>query len=243
MDLMLKAPEKIPPEMVDKFLMVEGVHLEDQYIDQAGEDTQDELISKFYNDKTFDSFLEKAKNKGQSYYGITDSWLYDCLDKFIKPTHKCLIIGSTQPWYEAVLSSYGCKDITVSEYAKRPTFRGIKYIHPDELKDKYDICISISSYEHCGLGRYGDPLDPDGDLKAMKQLKNHMVEKGKLFLAVPIGQDALVWNAHRIYGHRRLPKLIEGWNILGSSGYSPIALDRYMGIDGSYQPVLVLENT
>ncbi len=25
--------------------------------------------------------------------------------------------------------------------------------------------------EHVGLGRYGDPLDPDGDLKAIAELK------------------------------------------------------------------------
>ena len=31
--------------------------------------------------------------------------------------------------------------------------------------EKYDVCLSISSFDHDGLGRYGDPLDPSGDLR------------------------------------------------------------------------------
>lgn len=32
-----------------------------------------------------------------------------------------------------------------------------------------DFAASYSSWEHDGLGRYGDPLDPWGDLKAMQR--------------------------------------------------------------------------
>ncbi|MDL2316315.1 DUF268 domain-containing protein, partial [Desulfovibrio sp. OttesenSCG-928-A18] len=32
-----------------------------------------------------------------------------------------------------------------------------------------------------------------------------------LFLGVPIGSDALMWNMHRIYGKERLPLLLSGW--------------------------------
>jgi Caenorhabditis protein of unknown function, DUF268 len=35
----------------------------------------------------------------------------------------------------------------------------------------FDAGFSISSFEHDGLGMYGDPLDPDGDLKAMRKMK------------------------------------------------------------------------
>ena len=41
----------------------------------------------------------------------------------------------------------------------------------------FDFCIAESSFDHDGLGRYGDPINPDGDLLAMHQarkvLKNH----------------------------------------------------------------------
>lgn len=32
-----------------------------------------------------------------------------------------------------------------------------------------DFAVSYSSWEHDGLGRYGDPIDPWGDIKAMQR--------------------------------------------------------------------------
>ncbi len=53
--------------------------------------------------------------------------------------------------------------------------------------------------EHVGLGRYGDQLDPDGDLKAMAELERVLAIEGSLLLAVPIGLPKIIFNAHRIY--------------------------------------------
>ena len=36
--------------------------------------------------------------------------------------------------------------------------------------------------EHIGLGRYGDQVDPDGDLMAMKELERVTAKLGKLLL-------------------------------------------------------------
>jgi SAM-dependent methyltransferase len=54
--------------------------------------------------------------------------------------------------------------------------------------------------EHVGLGRYGDPLDPDGDVKAIRELKRVVAPGGNLLFVVPIGgSPRLMFNAHRIY--------------------------------------------
>lgn len=53
--------------------------------------------------------------------------------------------------------------------------------------------------EHIGLGRYGDPIDPKGDLKAMRSLKRILAPGGDLYFVVPIGQPMVRFNAHRIY--------------------------------------------
>lgn len=54
--------------------------------------------------------------------------------------------------------------------------------------------------EHVGLGRYGDPLDPDGDLKAIKELKRVLAPGGLLLFVVPVGGlSKIMFNAHRIY--------------------------------------------
>jgi SAM-dependent methyltransferase len=54
--------------------------------------------------------------------------------------------------------------------------------------------------EHIGLGRYGDPIDPDGDLKAMAELCRVLAPGGSLLFVVPVGRPRIVFNAHRIYG-------------------------------------------
>jgi SAM-dependent methyltransferase len=53
--------------------------------------------------------------------------------------------------------------------------------------------------EHIGLGRYGDPIDPDGDLKAISELKRVLALNGNLLFVVPVGQPKIKFNAHRIY--------------------------------------------
>lgn len=55
--------------------------------------------------------------------------------------------------------------------------------------------------EHIGLGRYGDPLDPDGDLKAISELKRVTSIGGDLLFVVPVGKPKLRFNAHRIYSY------------------------------------------
>jgi hypothetical protein len=54
--------------------------------------------------------------------------------------------------------------------------------------------------EHVGLGRYGDPVDYDGDLKAVSELQRVLAYDGYLLFVVPVGGESLIqFNAHRIY--------------------------------------------
>lgn len=54
--------------------------------------------------------------------------------------------------------------------------------------------------EHIGLGRYGDPLDPEGDLKAIAELQRVVARGGHMLFVVPVGSvPRLMFNAHRIY--------------------------------------------
>ncbi len=54
--------------------------------------------------------------------------------------------------------------------------------------------------EHIGLGRYGDLLDYDGDIKAVKELARVLNVGGDLLFVVPVAAQAKIeFNAHRIY--------------------------------------------
>lgn len=85
-----------------------------------------------------------------------------------------------------------------------------------EIKGKFDWILNISTVEHCGLaGRYGVTVpDADADLKAMQVLKALMKPQGKMLLTIPIGLDTVIGHWHRVYGAKRLPRLLSGYEIL-----------------------------
>jgi SAM-dependent methyltransferase len=78
----------------------------------------------------------------------------------------------------------------------------------------FSIIMNCSTIEHVGLyGRYGSADDPDGDLRAMRNLRTLLTENGRMILTIPVGNDAIFAPLHRIYGRDRLPQLIAGFKI------------------------------
>ncbi len=70
-----------------------------------------------------------------------------------------------------------------------------------------DSVISLScmhTVEHVGLGRYGDPIDPEGDLKAIKELKRVLAKGGDLLFVVPMGRPRVMFNANRVYSYDQI---------------------------------------
>ena len=58
-------------------------------------------------------------------------------------------------------------------------------------------CLHV--VEHIGLGRYGDPLDPDGWRKAIRELVRVLAPGGTLYFSTPIGKERLEFDAHRVF--------------------------------------------
>jgi hypothetical protein len=67
--------------------------------------------------------------------------------------------------------------------------------------------------EHVGLGRYGDPLDPTGDLKAMTELQRVLAAGGSLLFVVPVGKPKIMFNAHRIYSYEQISSYFNGMEL------------------------------
>jgi len=74
------------------------------------------------------------------------------------------------------------------------------------FKDKSIHSLScMHVVEHVGLGRYGDPLDYDGDLKAISELQRVLAEGGNLLFVVPIsGKQRIEFNAHRVFSYQQI---------------------------------------
>jgi hypothetical protein len=111
----------------------------------------------------------------------------------------------------------GAKAVMTVEYRDivwKPQFAGCSWssITYDkfsirEPERSFDILVSYSSIEHSGLGRYGDEIDPDGDLRAMAICERWLTADAKIYVALPVGPDLVLFNRHRVYGKRRLVAL------------------------------------
>jgi SAM-dependent methyltransferase len=76
--------------------------------------------------------------------------------------------------------------------------------------ERFDQIVNCSSVEHVGLGgRYGSFDNEDGDLDAMRVMRGLLADGGRMILTIPVGRDLIVAPQHRIYGERRLPRLLE----------------------------------
>lgn len=79
---------------------------------------------------------------------------------------------------------------------------------------------SLHVVEHVGLGRYGDPLDPDGTRNAARELARIVKPGGRLYLSVPVGRERVCFNAHRVLAPRSVAAM-----------FAPLALDRFSLVD------------
>src|SRR3989338_10863405 len=71
----------------------------------------------------------------------------------------------------------------------------------------------LHTVEHIGLGRYGDAIDPDGDIKAIKELKRVLAPGGNFLFVVPIGKPRIEFNAHRVYSYEQIMEYFSGLNL------------------------------
>jgi hypothetical protein len=138
-----------------------------------------------------------------------------------------VVIGTAYPWVEAIALEVGCSKIATLDYTHNLyEMPEMKWYHVSDYLQKsisngtieeFDNAASFSSLEHAGLGRYGDPLNPNGDIEAMQQIHCMLKPGGLLFLGLPTSKDDssfIEFNAWRVYGKARLDLLFKGWNLL-----------------------------
>jgi len=72
--------------------------------------------------------------------------------------------------------------------------------------------------EHIGLGRYGDPIDPLGTVKAARELVRVLAPGGQLLVGLPLGRPRTCFNAHRIHDSRQVLVMFAGLRLIEFSG-------------------------
>ncbi|CAI5457836.1 unnamed protein product [Closterium sp. Yama58-4] len=188
----------------------------------------------------------ESRSPEVSAYGAnTTLSFYEAFDKYPVKGKSVLVVGSQVPWLEAILLAYKAGSITTVDFNKPvadyPELRLWSIPELDASDETFDVVASYSSLEHDGLGRYGDPLNPDGDRLRMKKIRGLLKPGGLFFLGLPVGNDTLVFNAHRVYGPIRMPLLLEGWKLLDVFGVSSLEAAYRENLRAALlQPIMVL---
>ncbi|ULT87695.1 hypothetical protein L3Y34_007098 [Caenorhabditis briggsae] len=159
---------------------------------------------------------------GQLEYQVETQSMYHAMNGYRLDGKTGIVVGSMQPWLEVMAFQNGASKILTVEHYKLDIpdqFRDILTdIRPMDLATSwkkyagsFDFAASFSIIHHFGLGRFGDPLDAIGDLREMRKIQCLLKQGGILYLAVPIGTDALQFNVQRIYGAIRLAMMFVGY--------------------------------
>ena len=134
---------------------------------------------------------------------------------------RVLVIGSENPWVEACVLEAGAASVVTLEFAIIKTDHPkLKIITPFQFREQhekdtlgmFDAVVSFSSLEHTGLGRYGDALNPWGDILEVARAWCVTRDGGALVVGVMYGDDAVLFNACRRYGPVRWPYLTTNWH-------------------------------
>lgn len=116
-----------------------------------------------------------------------------------------LDIGSRLDGFIAHLLSSGI-EVTMIDVREFPEeVEGLHTVIDDatSLKQIPDNSIeslsALCSLEHFGLGRYGDPIDPEACFKCFDNIQRKLMVGGKLYISLPIGKERVEFNAHRVF--------------------------------------------
>lgn len=160
------------------------------------------------NDKNSTTSFDK-------HYTYHTAWAARKLQKTLPLDHVDI---SSLTYFSTLVSAF----IPIHFYDYRPaeiTLENLQCSHADitQLPFKNNSIESLSCMhvvEHIGLGRYGDPIDVDGDIKAILELKRVVSIAGYLLFVVPIGKPVIMFNAHRIYSYEQIISYFEDFDLL-----------------------------
>lgn len=137
---------------------------------------------------------------------------------------KHLDIGSRTDGFIAHVASYREIELIdirpIKSNVKNIVFRQANLMElPSDLIDYCDSISSLNAIEHFGLGRYGDPIDYFGYLKAINNIAKILISGGTFYFSVPIGPQRIEFNAHRVFSVEYLTSILSQNFIIKSFSY------------------------
>jgi hypothetical protein len=180
----------------------------------------------------FFSEINRFKKMNDGRFTVRTADIYPCLaDKLettpfdqhyiYHPAWAARVLAKTRPPYHIDFSSKLAFSTIVSAfipvkfYDYRPANLDLSNLESAfgdltniSLPDNSQPSVScMHTIEHVGLGRYGDPLDAQGDLKAINELKRIVQPGGDLLFVTPVGGSRIEFNAHRVYSFEQVMEM------------------------------------
>lgn len=208
--------------------------------------------------------LNRFRNRNDKRFSVKTSELYPCLkDKIINtpfdhhytyhPAWAARILAQTKPAYHVDISSILTFSTIISAfvpvkfYDYRPAtldlpglesgFADLK--HLGFSNDSVPSLSCMHTIEHIGLGRYGDEIDPQGDIRSINELKRVLMPDGDLLFVTPVGNPRIEFNAHRIYSYEQVieyfsPLVLREFSLIPDAGGIIINADPNLVKEQSY---------
>lgn len=154
--------------------------------------------------KLFPCVVDRYQDNGKidKHYFYQDLWAARKVYKAQPERH--IDVGSRIDGFVTHLLSF--REVEVLDVRKFDfNVDGMIFTQADLMNDKslplerYDSVSCLHALEHFGLGRYGDPVDPEGHIKGLTSLVKLLKPSGMLLLSVPIGKERIEFNAHRVF--------------------------------------------
>lgn len=159
------------------------------------------MIEKKY---LYPCIYDKDENAGSlEHYFWQDLWASTLITENNPEIH--YDIGSRIDGFIAHLACQKKKIVLIDIRPLEAKIKGVHFIQSNATtlenieNESIGSLSALCSLEHFGLGRYGDPIDPDACFKSFESIQRVMESDGQIFISVPIGIEHLEFNAHRVF--------------------------------------------
>lgn len=163
---------------------------------------------------TADKFQAAGSAKG--HYFFQDLWAASAIFQRDRKTH--VDVGSRMDGFVAhVLPFCEVTYVDIRPLGTNVPNLAFKQGSVTQLPFEPDSVESLSCLhviEHIGLGRYGDPIDPEGHVKAAIELARVLKPGGRLYIGAPVGKQRICYDAHRVFHPQTLIDMFRGLKLV-----------------------------
>jgi SAM-dependent methyltransferase len=159
---------------------------------------------------------DTAETQIEPTYFYQDAWAFEQIVKVAPTQH--IDVGSHHK-YVALLS----KVLPVTMVDIRPLsapleslkFQAGTILDLPFADQSVESLSSLCVVEHIGLGRYGDPIDPEGTSKAIAELQRVIKPSGNLYISLPLDdENRTYFNAHRAFQEAYVSSLFQDFELI-----------------------------